>query len=479
MSITKQATSGVKWTSISTVCKAVLQLAQLSVVAHYMTAEALGIYALVQVCLAFCQIFMDMGIGNAIIHQQNTSHKHLSELFIINLAIAALLSVSVYLAAPLLALFFEQSALTKYIQLVSIVFVVFAFSRIHLAQLQKQLAFSSIAKVELSSAVVGFSLVVGLTLNDYGVEALIYGYISAALFQTVLFWLVSEFRPSVCMPKSWSELKKYLSFGAYQTGDSTVNYFNSQFDLILVGKLLGAEVLGGYALARQFCFRPAMVINPVLTRVAFPVMAKLQSSDKLTSVYCKLSNMLAMLNFPLYVALAVLAEPIVHIVFGEKWLHIVPMFQLMAIWCLVRSVMNPVGSLLMAVGKVKLAFKWNSFLLLLIPGSIYIGSTFGIYGVACALVLLQICLLPGHWYFLLNKSIGISAKDFFKSLALPLIAAIISGFLAWMVAIELTDFVFFIKLTIGLIIGGISYVLCAYKLNPLFRNLLKGNFSLE
>jgi len=208
-------------------------------------------------------------------------------------------------------------------------------------------------------------------------------------------------------------------------------------------------------------------------------MAKLQSSDKLTSVYCKLSNMLAMLNFPLYVALAVLAEPIVHIVFGEKWLHIVPMFQLMAIWCLVRSVMNPVGSLLMAVGKVKLAFKWNSFLLLLIPGSIYIGSTFGIYGVACALVLLQICLLPGHWYFLLNKSIGISAKDFFKSLAFPLIAAIISGFLAWMVAIELTDFVFFIKLTIGLIIGGISYVLCAYKLNPLFRNLLKGNFSLE
>ena len=43
-------------------------------------------------------------------------------------------------------------------------------------------------------------------------------------------------------------------------------------------------------------------------------MAKLQHSNTLPNVYCKLVNTLTLLNFPLYIALFVLAEPIVDLV---------------------------------------------------------------------------------------------------------------------------------------------------------------------
>ncbi len=479
MTLNLQVVKGVKWTSISTAGRTLIQLIQLSLVAHYLSAEALGLFALVQIFLSFSQLFMDMGIGNAVIHQQKNSHRHLSELFTISVMIGLTITFSVYFIAPLLGLFFDEPRLAKYVELVAVVFVIFSLSRIHLALLQKKLAFSIIAKVELLSAITGFIIVISCIVNSLGIEALLYGYIAAASVQSLLFFSLSDFRPSLCYPESWSEIKEYLSFGFYQTGDSIVNFFNSQIDLILVGKLLGTEALGGYSLIRQLCFRPAMVINPVLTRVAFPVMAKLQCSPELPKVYCKLVGVLGILNFPLYVVIFVLATPIISTLFGDQWLHIVSVLQFMAVWCLVRSVMNPVGSLLMAVGKVKLALRWNSFLLIIMPLVIYLSTKYGVFGVAITLAIMQVLLLPGHWYFLLKQSVGIQYKEILAVLIKPLFSAVLAGVVVWLFISELSFFSFLHQLIIGVIIGAVSYIFFALQLCPMFRELLKGHFSIE
>lgn len=479
MTIKKQAISGVKWTTFSTVVRSVIQLAQLSIIAHFLSAQVLGLYALIQVCLAFCQLFVSAGIGNAIVHQQNTSHRHLSELFFINVAVSVLLAFFVYLLSPFFSWFFEQPALQEYIELLTIVFIIIALSRVHLAQLQKKMAFSAIAKAELFSSVIGFIVMIALLNSDFGIDALIYGYLASTFMQSVFLWCACDFRPTFCYPKSWHKLQAYLSFGVYQTGSSLVNYFNSQFDVILVGKFFGTEILGGYSLVRQFCFRPAMVINPVLTRVAFPVMAKLQQSDKLAGVFCKLSQALALINFPLYVAFIIFAKAIVSVFFGENWLHLVPLFQLMAFWCLVRSAINPIGSLLMAVGKVKLAFYWNSFLLLLYPICIILGSYWGVTGVATSLLLLQIGLLPGQWWFLLQKSAAISFTAFLNAFTIPLLASIAAGIVAGGLVSLLSEQPDWQQLSVGLFCGGIMYVLLLAKFTPQFRQLFNNRFSLE
>lgn len=477
--ISSQAINGVKWTSTSTIGRAIIQLVQLSIVAHFLSAQVLGLYALLQISIAFCQIFIGVGIGNAIIHQREITPRHLSELFVINLVIAFVISICFYIAAPLFAWFFEQEILQSYIELVSIAFIIIALSQVHLALLQKKLAFAVIAKVELLSAIIGFSIVVTMIKYDYGIESLIYGYLSLISLQSLSFWLISEFKPVFCLPHSWRELKNYLSFGAYQTGSTFVNYFNSQFDLILVGKLFGVEVLGGYSLVRQFCFRPTMVINPVLTKVAFPVMAKIQEFSRLSEVFCNLSRALALINFPLYTAFIIFASPIVDVFFGSQWLHMVPIFQMISLWCLLRSIANPIGVLLMAVGKVKLAFYWNCFLLALYPSAILLGSNWGVEGVTLSLVVLQISLLPGQWFYLLKKSIGISFIDFFSSFKAPLLISFISGSVTGLLVAQFTTVHSWVELLIGILFGALVYAVLSYKFNAFFRHVLHSKFYLE
>jgi len=475
MSLEKKLVTGVKWTTSATLVKAVLQLCLLAIAARFLSAEEFGLYAIVQITLGFCQLFMDMGIGNAIIHRQDSKDKHLSELFFINLFISLLLGLLVFVCSGWIAHFFAAPEVDELITFIAPSFVLAALFRIHLVVLQKELAFNLIAKIEIFAQVLGFMVATCLLFSDYLVVSLIIGYLVNLLTQGMGYWLFSPFKLRLAFPTSIKELKAYLSFGLYQTGDATVNYFNSQFDLILVGKLLGSEILGGYSLARQFCFRPAMVINPVLTRVAFPVMAKLQNSEKLPSIYCKLSALLATINFPVYIALAIFAEPLVLVLFGEKWLHIVPLFQLMAIWCLIRSTMNPVGSLMMAIGKVKQLFSWNLSLLVFIPSIIYLGSFYGVEGIATALILMQSLLLLAHWYILLHKHGHISGRAFLLSLYLPLCFALLSGTITYLASDFFT--VAYEKLAVAMVVFSITYLLFSIKFNPLAKNLVKGRLT--
>ena len=423
----QKAVSGVKWTTLATVYKAVLQLVQLAFVAHLLSAKDIGLYALLQIIFAFAILIFDMGIGPAVVHYQNVSRGRLKQLGAVNLLIALILTIAVAALSPLIALLFNAPELVPALQLFSLTFLILGVSRLNLSTLQKQLSFTSIALAEIFAFSVGFATTLYLIFSGKGIWGLIYGFMLQQALLSLAYLYFTEFAFYFALPKSFRKLKKYINYGAFKSMDAVVNYFNSQIDLIVVAKLLGTEVLGGYNLIRQFCFRPAMVINPVITRVAFPYMAKLQKSDTLSTSYRSMLNLLASINFPLYLGFAVFADPIVDIMFGERWGHLVPLLQILSVWCLIRSVFNPVGSLMMAIGKVKLLWQWNSALLFLFPIALIFSSQFGLLGVALCLVILQLAVLPGHWWLLLNKTINLTFKQFMKSVYQPLLYALLTA----------------------------------------------------
>ena len=96
-----------------------------------------------------------------------------------------------------------------------------------------------------------------------------------------------------------SHLKGYLNFGAYQMGEKSVNFLAERLDQILIGLILGQQVLGYYSLAINLISLPVSRINPIITRVAFPVFSILQNQDaQLRMSYMTVSRVLSAVNFP-------------------------------------------------------------------------------------------------------------------------------------------------------------------------------------
>ncbi|KGX89984.1 hypothetical protein N781_08765 [Pontibacillus halophilus JSM 076056 = DSM 19796] len=418
MSLTEKAISGAKWTTTSTFVVIIVQFLQLSILARVLGPTAIGLMGMIMIVLGFAHAFLDMGISNAIIHKQDTTKKELSSLYWFNLFAGILIFVTIITITPLIVTFFQEPQLQSLIYWASLIFLITPFGQQFQALAQKNLKFDTLSKIEMGSIITGSIFTVSCAFFGFGVLSIVWGQLITAVFRTlnlvILGW--NKWRPSFHFAKR--DLNDYLKFGLYQVGDRTVNFFNSNFDYMIIGKFLGPEALGYYTLAYNIIILPISKLNPIITRVAFPVFAKIQSDTiKLKTGYLKVINLLSLVNFPIFFGIGVTASMFVPLFFGDGWAPTIILIQILAGVGLLRSVSNPIGSLLYAKGRADLGFKWNLFKTIsLVPGLIlgqYLGN---IYGVAIAMLVLQIIFSSLLYVIIIRKLLGNCFKEYFRSI---------------------------------------------------------------
>jgi len=410
MSAARDALNGVSWTAASTLIKGGLQLAQLIVLARYLTAAELGVLAIVQLVVSFAQIFGDAGISNALIFHKNLLKGQLNQLYVVNVLLGLGISLAVLAMAFPVAAFFTMPSLTLLLCYLSPVFLIRSLGQQPLALLQQAMRFNSIAKVEVFASVASFILLIVLLAFDLRLLSVVIAQLlNAVLLSACLLIGFSELRPKF-VKVHLNEIIEPIKYGLYQTGESFVNFISAQLDQLLIGKLLGAEVLGVYAYVKALVFRPALqLINPVVNKVAFPLMVNHQHTHSLGLLYGMILRLLSLINVPLYSLVALFPDFILALTFGEQWLEHAQLLRWLAIYMLIISMMNPIGALLRASGAVKRGFWWNIAITIVRPLIIVFSIDAGVVNMVKMLVLLQILLFVLHWWFLIKPISGLSA----------------------------------------------------------------------
>lgn len=148
--------------------------------------------------------------------------------------------------------------------------VIQAFGLQFRALFQKELQFNILAKIDILSAIISFGLAIYLALFGYGIYALIFSVLSMAIL--LLYFGLRVHKPKFIF--KLFEIKDFFVFGSYSTGNGIVSTIASRIDIILIGKLLGTDSLGLYSVIKELILRPAELINPIITKVAFPTMSK-------------------------------------------------------------------------------------------------------------------------------------------------------------------------------------------------------------
>ena len=213
MNLKVKAVSGIKWTTFSSVTGAILQVIQLIILARLLDPTAFGLMAITAVVIGFAQAFLDMGISNAIIHQQEVSHTQLSTLYWINVLAGVMLFMIVSLCAPLIAAFYQEAALTKIIILVAVTFLIQPFGQQFVVLWQKELRFNDIAKIDIVSKLLSLTTAVTFAYYGYGVYALVYGALAGTVFQTIQLVYKGLKEHRIALAFQLSEVTEFLNFG--------------------------------------------------------------------------------------------------------------------------------------------------------------------------------------------------------------------------------------------------------------------------
>ena len=383
MNMRSRVLLALRWSAGLRLISQVATWAMTLIVVRLLSPSDYGLMALASIVLAFLLMINELGIGPALVQKKSLDDNDLRLAFGIALVSNLCLLAIVWFASPLVAAFFEEPELVPIIRTLSIQFVLVPLAVIPEAMLMRNLDLKKKSIVNLVANVAGGVATLAFAIGGHGVWSLVWG--SLVLMALRSFGYLAA-APYFAMPQfSISKAKGLLSFGALITADRLLWFVYSRADVILIGKVLGTEILGVYSVAMQIASLPLQKVNSVLNEVAFPAFAMIQNDPNLVRSYLKkATRMISFLAFPIFVGISSVAPSFVHVVLGEQWTaSILPLATLACIMPL-RMISNIVTSTLQGIGRVGISVGNLLYASVIIPVAIYIGSQYGLIGVCIA-----------------------------------------------------------------------------------------------
>ena len=464
MSLKQASISGVKWSSISQVSRQIMQLVTTAVLARLLSPSDFGLVGMATIVIGFVGIFRDLGTSSAIIQRKNISDSLINSLFWINVVFGLLAMVILLVVAPLVANFYQEPRVTLVLRVLSFTFLMSGISILQKAILERNLAFNTSAKIEISAVVAGSLLGISTAVMGWGVWSLVTQSLAVVSLTTILLWTVSKWQPKLAF--SWEEVQEVSNYSLNLTAFSIFNYFARNADYILIGRFLGSQDLGYYTLAYRLMLYPLQNVSAVIGRVMFPALSKLQDDNaRFSFAYLKMSSTIALISFPLMVSLWALAKPFILTFFGQQWQPVILLLMILAPVGMSQSIMTTVGIIYQVKGRTDWLFRWGIGAGMLIIIAFLIGLQWGIVGVAAAYAIASLGLIYPS-FAIPFRLINLPVRDLGAVLWRPLVASLIMLGLLLVVGFLLpANLASGWVLGISVPIGCITYLLASWWLN--------------
>lgn len=318
-----------KWTAIEKFSIQGVNFLLGIIVARLLTPDDYGLVGMLGIFFAISQTLIDSGFSNALIRKLDCTNDDYCTVFYFNLVVSFLCMMAFMLGAPLIADFFHQPQLTAIARVSSINLFLGSFAGIQYAKLTKELNFKSQAKVNFISAVCSGVLGLIMAYMGYGVWAIVWPGIFANVIRTVLLFWIVKWWPSLIF--SWKSFKELFNYGSKLMASGLLHTFYSEMTGIFIGRYYSAKALGNYSRGTGMASMPLNTLNSILSRVTFPIFAKMQNEDeKLIAVYRKYICLNALVVSFGCILMAALAEPIILILLGQKWAGAIIFLQIFA-----------------------------------------------------------------------------------------------------------------------------------------------------
>ncbi|TWL36748.1 Teichuronic acid biosynthesis protein TuaB [Bacillus licheniformis] len=189
-----------------------------------------------------------------------------------------------------------------------------------------------------------------------------------------------------------------------------------------------------------------------------------------------MTKLLALISFPLLIGLTTVSDLFVEVVFGEKWLQAVPVLNILAIVGLLRVLMNPNGSVLLAKGRADLAFYWDSGIMLLYGLSLYaavLTNDLTITAWTYAAISL-VNFFIGRW--LLKYVIQLKLGEYFRTVGKPLALTLLMALLALVLSVGSRHLLHGAMLQLAVSVG-ISGIFYGFLVGKFYRRAMRAQLG--
>jgi len=467
--IKKHAIRGAGASFFSHIYIFLVQIIGIMILARLLTPADFGLVAMV---LAFSMLLQNFGVNGfteATIQRKGIEHKQISTFFWINISLNLALALLFIACAPLFAWFYKEPQIKLIVVVMSLSIFFAGASSQHIALLMRKMQFYKYAAINMLAVTLSLIIAIILALLDFGYWALVARWVASPLITAVCAWTFCRWRPS--LPVWDVKIKPMVKFAMNIYGVFSVDYFSRNLDKMLIGRYLGAQLLGYYQRAYYLLSLPTNQITAPLTNVVIATLSRLTDNlQKFLRYYSNALSIVAFIGMFLSAGFTLMGKDIILLLLGPQW----------NIAGKIMSIFGPgVGIMLIyttnvwlhySLGNADRCFRWSFFKVIVTTLCILIGLRHGIFGVAVGyIVSFYILLFPGLLYA--GKPIGLKLRYFISNIWKYFVAALITYVLCWFVlySFSATSYAFirlnvFFRIAISGALCLLTYLFCVIVL---------------
>ena len=452
-SLAAQVRTAVIWRSGSQIGTQIVSWASTLIVIRLLAPQDYGLFAMAQVMLVLLNTMNGYGLASALIREAEVTEERLRQTLGMLMLLNGGLALVQFLAAPLVALWFEQPMVANLLRVQALLYLAIPFTALPHAILSRRMDFRRPAQVRLVAAIAGAVTALTGALSGWGVWTLVCAPLVMMFTEAVGMTRAARapIRPSF----RFAGAGHIAGFGGVMTATQLFWFVQSQADVMIAGRVLDPHSLGVYTTGLFLAQLLAAKFVPPINEVAYAAYAR-QPELGATALLATI-RLVMLVALPAYAGLAVVAPVLVPVLLGEQWNEIVPLLPILAGAMAMMTLQILFAPATNARGVPMAALRITMIGSVVMPVAYFIGSQWGVMGFAWGWVGGMV-VLTAITVTLSGRIIGLQPSGLLRALLPPLTASLAMAGGVWLVVRGLPPVPDLLALAIAVPIGVALYL---------------------
>jgi lipopolysaccharide exporter len=358
------------------------------VLSRNLTSADYGIVGFAFIFINFLTQFSDFGINSAAVQARELDEAELATAFWMKLGLGIALFTAALVGAPCALLFLDNTAIVGVIRLLSLNFAITGFGFIPATLLTRALDYRTLAIVQAVSTIVNAIVAIMFAITGFGYWSIVFASLATSAALAIGLNIAKRHQPAWRFePRA---ARQFFQYGASLFGSGLVMFATFNADSFLIGAMLGSTALGFYTLAFAWGTSICTLIGGVVNSVLFPTMARIQADrDRVRGAYLTSIEYISAIGIFVNTTLFFVAPDFLTHILGHgtaKWMPALGVLRILCVYGVIRVVLEPLGSVIMALGRPRILFRSTLVVAMLELTLLYPAVThFGLTGAAAAI----------------------------------------------------------------------------------------------
>lgn len=416
----QRVVNGAGFTFLGIVFRTAVTVGSMAVLARLLTPADFGHIAMATVITELAIVFTNFGFGSILIQRLRISRIQMDTMHWSAIGLGFCLTVLLFGLSFVTGHLFQDQTVGPLLRVLSISFVLEELTMVPRSLLARRMLFKQDFYIQSGMMLARAGTAIIMAFNGFGVWSLVGGAIGGTAFNAIAYTAVTGYRPrmrfaTVFLKSTWRTNGGYF-------GNGILFYVNANVDFFLVGRMLGAGMLGQYQNARSLTDEVRVRMVQPLQRVLFPAFSAMQNdSNRFREGILRSSRLLALAFMPMGLGIAAVAPELVRVLYGAQWLPMIPILQVISVATGMGAAASVGSPIFNATDRVGLSFKLYTITTGFSILFLLVGSQWGLMGVAWSRLALAIV---GLVMFRISLGlVNMNWRHIWQILAAPIFAA--------------------------------------------------------